>query len=133
VAALGAGVFARAWWLAFSGMFGIAVGIGTCIYPGITAIALFYLIVAWAVVRGVFEIITAIQLRKEIDGEWALILGGIFSIAFGVLLAAFPIPGVLALVWLIAAYALVFGMVVIILAIRLRGLPGRLEVHAGTI
>src|SRR2546423_12795784 len=77
--AIWAGAAARAWWLVLSGLAGVAVGIGTFFYPGITAIALFYLIAAWAVIRGIFEIVAAVELRKVISGEWALILSGIFS------------------------------------------------------
>lgn len=131
VTALGAGAFARNWWLVISGVLGIIVGVGTFFYPGITAVALFYLIAAWAVIRGVFEIVAAIQLRKVITGEWALILGGIFSIIFGVVLIAYPVPGVLALVWLIGAYALVFGVTMIVMAFQLRSLPQKLEMHIG--
>jgi uncharacterized membrane protein HdeD (DUF308 family) len=130
VTALWAGAFARAWWLVLSGLLGIAIGIGTFFYPGITAVVLFYMIAAWAVIRGIFEIVAAIQFRKEIRGEWALITGGIFSIIFGVVLVAYPVSGVLALVWLIGAYALVFGVTMIVLAFQLRSLPQRLEMHA---
>lgn len=131
VMTLGAGIFTRAGWLVLSGLLGIVVGIGTFFYPGITAVALLYLIAAWAIVRGLFEIIAAIQLRKVLTGEWTLILSGIFSIIFGVLLLAYPATGLLALVWLIGAYALVFGVTMIVLAFRLRSLPGKLEMHAG--
>ena len=132
VTALGIGAFARAWWLVLSGLAGVAVGIGTFFYPGITAVALFYLIAGWATVRGIFEIVAAIQLRKHINrGGFALILNGIFSIGFGLLLAAYQAPGALALVWLIGAYALVFGALMIALAFALRGLPGKMEMHAG--
>lgn len=131
VTALWAGAFARAWWLVLSGVLGIIVGIGTFFYPDITALALFYLIAAWAVIRGVFEIVAAIGLRKVITGEWALIMGGIFSIIFGVLLLAYPVPGVLALVWLIGAYALAFGVTMIVMAFQLRSLPQKLEMHVG--
>lgn len=68
----------------------IIAGIFTFIYPGITAIALIYLIVVWAIIQGIFEIVTAIRLRKEISNEWALILGGFLSIILGVVLAANP-------------------------------------------
>ena len=130
VTALWTGVSARAWWLMLSGVVGIIVGIVTFLYPGITALALLYLIAAWAVIRGVFEIVAAIELRKVITGEWALILGGIFSIIFGVVLVAYPAPGVLALVWLIGAYALVFGVTMTVLAFQLRSLPRKLEGYA---
>jgi uncharacterized membrane protein HdeD (DUF308 family) len=132
--ALLVGVTARAWWLALSGVAGVFVGIGTFFYPGVTAVALFYLIAVWAIVRGLFEIVAAIELRKQISGAWALIVGGIFSTIFGLLFVAYPAPGVVALVWLIGTYALVFGAVMIVLAFLLRGLPGRLdEMHAGKV
>ena len=131
VTALWVGAFAGAGWLVLSGVLGLAVGISTFIYPGITAVALFYLIAAWAIARGVLEIMAAIKLRKEISGEWALILGGIFSIAFGMLLITYPVAGVLALVGLIGAYSLMFGVAMIFLAFRLRGLPRKLELHPG--
>lgn len=131
VTALSAGVFTRAGWLVLSGVLGIIVGIGTFFYPGITAVALFYVIAAWAVIRGIFEIAAAIGLRNEIKGEWALILGGIFSIIFGIVLIAYPVPGVLALVLLIGAYALVFGVTMIVMAFQLRSLPQKLEMHPG--
>ena len=70
---------------------------------------------------------------KVISGGWALVLGGIFSIIFGLLFAAYPAPGVLALVWLIGAYAVVFGAVMIVLAFLLHALPGKLELHAGRV
>jgi len=131
--ALSVGVTARVWWLVLSGLAGVAVGIGTFFFPGITAIALFYLIAGWAITRGIFEIIAAIELRHEIRGGWALVLGGIFSIVFGLLFLAYPAPGVLALVWLIRAYSMVFGAVMIVLAFLLRGLPGKLDMHAGRV
>ncbi len=131
VTALWVGALSHAWWLVLSGVLGIAVGIGTFFYPGITAVALFCLIAAWAVIRGIFEIVAAIQFRREIRGEWVLILGGIFSIIFGVVLFAYPVPGVLVLAWLIGSYALVFGVTMIVLAFQLHGLPRRLEMHTG--
>jgi uncharacterized membrane protein HdeD (DUF308 family) len=133
VTALSVGITARAWSFALSGLAGIAVGIGTFFYTGITAVALFYLIAAWAIVRGIFEIVAAIELRKEIRGGWALITGGIFSIIFGLLLIAYPAPGVLALAWLMGAYAVAFGIVMIVLAFVLHGLPGKFEMHAGRV
>jgi uncharacterized membrane protein HdeD (DUF308 family) len=115
-----------------SGALGVAVGISTFFFPGITATALFYLIAAWAIGRGIFEIIAAIKLRKEISGEWALIVGGILSIAFGVLLMAYPVAGVLTLAWLIGAYSFMFGVAMILVAFWVRGLSRKLELHHGT-
>jgi uncharacterized membrane protein HdeD (DUF308 family) len=129
--ALWAGAFVGAGWLILSGVLGIAVGISTFFFPGITAVALFYLIAAWAIGRGFFEIVAAIKLRKEISGEWALVVGGILSIAFGVLLVAYPEAGVLTLVWLIGAYSLMFGVAMIFLAFWARGLSRKLELHHG--
>jgi uncharacterized membrane protein HdeD (DUF308 family) len=112
------------------GVLGVVVGVFTFIYPGITAVALLYLIAAWAVARGVFEIVTAIQLRKEISNEWLLIIAGILSVLFGAALVANPAAGALAVVWIIGAYAFVFGLMMIALAFRLRGLSGRMEKFA---
>lgn len=128
--ALWVGGIARAWWFVLLGILGVIVGIFTFIYPGITAVVLLYLIAAWAVVRGVFEIVTAIQLRKEISNEWMLIIAGILSVLFGVALVAKPAAGALAVVWIIGTYAFIFGLMMIVLAFRLRGLSGTMEKFA---
>lgn len=130
LSALWVGGLARAWRFVLLGILGVIVGIFTFIYPGITAVALLYLIAAWAVVRGVFEIVTAIQLRKEISNEWMLVIAGILSVLFGVALVANPAAGALAVVWIIGTYAFIFGLLMIVLAFRLRGLPGWLEKFA---
>lgn len=109
------------WWLMpLVGLVGIAAGVLTLLWPGITAIVLLYLIAAWALVVGVLEIATAISLRKAITGEWLLVLSGIAAIIFAVLLAAFPGAGALAVVLWIGAYALVTGVMLFILGLRLR-------------
>jgi len=109
------------WWVVFlQGLVGVAVGVATLIWPGITALALLYVIAIWALVTGVLEISAAIRLRKVITGEWLLILLGVASIAFGVLLALFPIAGALALTIWIGAFALASGALLIALALRLR-------------
>ena len=133
VTALSVGVTTRAGWLVLSGLAGLVVGIGTFFYTGITAVALFYLIAGWAIVRGIFEISAGIALRKVISSGWALVLGGIFSIGFGLLLVAHPAPGVLALVYLIGGYAVVFGFTMIVLSFLLHALPGKLALHAGRV
>ena len=108
------------WWLVVVGLLGIAAGIVTFAWPGITAIILVLFIGAWALVHGIFEIIGAIQLRKEIDNEWMLILGGLLSVVFGLIVLFAPGAGALGLIWAIAAYSIVFGILFIALALRLR-------------
>lgn len=102
------------------GVAGIIVGVIALAWPGITALALLYLIAAWAVVTGILEIVAAIDLRKVIDNEWLLLLSGIASVIVGVMLAVWPGAGALALIWLIGGYAIVFGGLLIALAFRLR-------------
>jgi uncharacterized membrane protein HdeD (DUF308 family) len=109
------------WWmLLIVGLMGIATGVIAFGWPGITALALLYLIAAWALVIGVFEIVAAIRLRKVITGEWLLALGGIASVALGILLILYPGPGALVMILWIGAYALVAGVLLVALAFRLR-------------
>lgn len=112
----------RWWLLLLEGIAGIAAGVVTLIWPGITALVLLYVIAAWALVTGVLEIAVAIRLRKAIKGEWLLILSGILSVVLGVLLVLWPGPGALALVIWIGAYAFVFGALLLALGLRLRSL-----------
>lgn len=113
---------ARAWGLLIAGAIGVIAGILTFMYPGLTALALLILLAAWAIAKGVFEIAAAIHLRRELTHEWLLITGGALSILFGVVLLINPAAGALAMVWLIGAYALVFGIIMLIAAFRLRRL-----------
>lgn len=108
------------WLLLLEGIIAIVAGVAAFIYPDITALALVYFIAAWAIVTGILEIIAAIQLRKEISGEWLLALAGITSVAFGFLIAIYPRSGALVLIWAIAAYTLFFGLLLLILGFRLR-------------
>jgi uncharacterized membrane protein HdeD (DUF308 family) len=116
------------WWvLLLGGLLGIGVGILTFLAPGVTALALVLYIAVWAIATGVLQIVAAIRLRKEIQGEWLLILGGLASLVFGVLLMARPGAGAVSLVWLIGAYAIVFGALLVLLAFKVRTLGA----HAG--
>jgi uncharacterized membrane protein HdeD (DUF308 family) len=111
------------WWAAvLEGIAGIIFGVLTFFWPGMTALVLLYFIAAWALVTGVLEIMSAIRLRQVIDNEWTLILGGILSVIFGVVLFLFPGAGALGLTWLIGVYAIVFGIMFLVLAFRLRGM-----------
>lgn len=108
------------------GLFGIAVGLVTFFWPFITAIVLLYLIAIWAIVTGGLEIAVAAWMHRAVGNEWMLLLGGIASLLFGVLLAALPGVGLLALTWLIGMYALVFGVLLVFLGFQWRRLERKL-------
>lgn len=109
-------------WLAvLQGVVSIIAGVVAFVWPGITAMALLYVVASWAIVTGALEVIAAIQLRKEITDEFWLGLGGVLSIVFGVLLFIYPGSGMLSLLWLLGIYAIVFGVSTIFLSFRLRG------------
>lgn len=131
------GARSRWWSLLLLGILGVAAGLTALFMPGMTALILLMFIAAWAVVRGILEIAAAIRLRREITGEWLLILSGLLSVAFGILLMLFPGAGAIAVVWLIALWALVSGILFISLAFRVRNLarPGggtRIDLDTGT-
>ncbi len=119
-AAIVGGGPAPRWWLAIVGVAGVLAGLVAFFMPGLTALTLLLLIGAWAIVSGIFEIVGAIRLRKEIDNEWMLILHGAITVLFGVLLMAMPGPGALAMIWVIGAYAIAAGVILILLAFRLK-------------
>jgi len=119
-AALAGGGPVSRWWLLFAGLLGLAVGVITLAWPGITALALLVCIAVWALVRGVFEIVSAIQLRKVIDNEWWLVASGVLSVLFGLVVLMAPGAGAIALVWVIGAYSIAFGCLLVALALRLK-------------
>jgi uncharacterized membrane protein HdeD (DUF308 family) len=122
VAAVRGGTPAPRWWLALVGVFGIAAGLLTLFWPQITALVLLLFIAAWAIVTGILEIVGAIRLRHEIEGEWWLIASGVLSVTFGVLLVLWPGAGALAMVLVIGSFAILLGILLIGFALRLRKL-----------
>ena len=108
------------WWLALSGIVSILASAVAFFWPGITALVLLMFIACWAIIIGVLQIYGAIQLRKAIENEWWLVLSGLLSIAFGVIVIAWPGTGALAVIWTIAWYAILFGCLLVGLAFRLK-------------
>jgi len=130
IAALGdRGVHDRWGVLLAEGLVGIGIGLVTFFWPTITALALLFLIVVWAIATGILEIAVATWMHRAMGNEWLLLLGGIASVLFGILLAVLPAAGLLALTWLIGIYAIVFGAILLLLAFQWRKL-GR-ELAAG--
>jgi len=108
--------------LILGGLLGILAGLLAFVMPGITALGLVILIASWAMLTGILEVIAAIKLRKEINNEWLLVLAGVVSLAFGVVLLLQPVAGALVLIWWIGAYALLVGILLVVLAFRMRNL-----------
>ena len=109
-------------WQLVIGLIGIIVGLLTFHAPQVTALALVIYIAAWALMIGASEIVMAVKLRHEIKGEWLLILMGLASIVFAVLLLWNPVAGAAAVIWLIAWYAVVLGILAIFFGFRLKTL-----------
>lgn len=106
--------------LVFEGVVGIAAGLVAIAWPAITALALVYVIAAWALLTGILELAVAIRLRKHVGGEWFLVLGGIASVAFGLVLMIAPLAGALVITLWVGVYALIFGILMVALGFRLR-------------
>jgi uncharacterized membrane protein HdeD (DUF308 family) len=114
--------------LILGGLLGILAGLLAFVMPGITALGLLILIAAWAIATGVMDLVAAVRLRKVINNEWLLVLAGIASVVFGVLLLLQPAAGALVLIWWIGAWALVLGFLLMILAFRMRNWKGFIAV-----
>jgi len=117
-------------WMLLAGLLGIVVGLVALARPGATAIALLFLVGVWAVVRGIFEIAVAISLRKELEGEWRLLLAGVLSIVFGAIVFSNPGAGLLAVLWLVGTYAVLYGAMLVMLAFKARNLGKHLAAGA---
>lgn len=121
----------RSWWLEIlEGIVSIIAGVLALAFPAFAAEVLVIIIGAWAIVTGALEIVAAIRLREQIRGEFWLGLAGLASILFGVILFLFPGVGALSLVWLIGSFALVFGVFLVILGWRLRGINEMAKIDA---
>jgi len=121
------------WPLIVEGIIGIIAGVLTFMWPGITAVVLLYLIAFWAIFTGVLEITAGIRLRQHVTNEWMLILMGITSILFGALILISPGTGALAIALWIGVYALIFGVILIVLAFRLRPLARTTATPPGSV
>ena len=109
------------WWvLLLTGLVGVVVGALTLLAPGVTALALLFYIAIWAIGTGTLQIVAAIRLRKEIEGEWMLVLAGLGAVVLGVLLMAQPSAGALTLLWMVSSFAVLYGALLVVLAFRVR-------------
>jgi uncharacterized membrane protein HdeD (DUF308 family) len=129
VFALATGIVGRGtaefrWWLVLVGLLGVAVGIATILWPGLTALTLLYFIAGWIVATGLLQIIGAIELRKTIANEWWLVLDGALSVLIGILFFVMPGAGALAFIWLIAGFAIACGILMVGFAFKVRNLEG---------
>src|SRR3954468_22463286 len=112
-------------WGAFllEGIIGILFGLYAIIFPLGAAAAFVTFVAVWAIFTGILEIAAAIRLRRHMQGEWILVLLGVLSILLGVILVASPVSGAVFLVWVLASYGLIFGILLISLGFRIRRLP----------
>jgi uncharacterized membrane protein HdeD (DUF308 family) len=115
------GTLGHRWFMVLIGAAGITAGVVTWINPAITAIALLYAVATWAIIVGIVQLVAAVHLRRQMSGEFWLLLGGVSSIVFGVVLVVDPGTGLLALAWFLGVYAIFFGVTHLALAFRLRG------------
>lgn len=105
--------------IVLSGLVGVAIGVFTFFRPGTTAIALVYLISLWAILTGILEFAAGVESTGLVRGAWTYWVGGLLSVAVGVLIALAPISGALAIVWLIGIYAIVLGITRVVFAYRM--------------
>ena len=110
------------WWaLLLWSAVSIVIGLLTLFSPGVTALAIIFYIAVWAIATGVIEIVTAVRLRKEIEGEWTLAAAGAVSVIFGILLLGNPGAGVVGFLWLIGGFAILLGILLVMLSFKARG------------
>jgi uncharacterized membrane protein HdeD (DUF308 family) len=123
VAAVRAGEAHRRWgWLVFAGLVGVAAGIVSFVWPGLTALAVVFIVAAWAIIGGVAEIAFALSWPDTLAHPWLAALAGAVSVVYGVLLAVWPRSGAVALTWLLGLYAIAYGVTLLYYAYRLQAL-----------
>ncbi|MCB0209876.1 MAG: HdeD family acid-resistance protein [Anaerolineae bacterium] len=120
----------RWWLLLIEGLLSLAAGVVAFIMPGVTALALLTVIAVWAVLTGILEIVAAVRLRQEMQNEVWLGLAGLASIIFGVLLVVWPGAGLVTISWIVGFYAVIFGLAMMVLGFRLRGMNNTVMQHA---
>jgi uncharacterized membrane protein HdeD (DUF308 family) len=113
------------WAIGIMGVLGIGAAVVAVLWPEITAVALLYVVAVWAIALGALQVLAAVRLRREIEGELWLALGGLLAIVFGLYLVVFPGAGLVSIAWIVGAWAIVFGIASLVLALRLRGLAAR--------
>ncbi len=119
------------WWAwLLEGLAGMVIGVLVFLWPAITAAVLITLIAVWGLVTGILEIAAAVYLRTIIEGEWLLVLDGILSLLLGAFLILFPVLGAQVLIWLVGAYAILFGILLFVLALQLRRLGKTLKLQS---
>jgi uncharacterized membrane protein HdeD (DUF308 family) len=107
-------------WMLAEGIIGIVAGAIAFLYPAIGALALTWLVGAWAFTTGVLEIAAAVKLRRVMTGEWLLMLAGVLSVLLAIIIALLPGVGAILLVSWVGAYALLYGIVTLALAVRIK-------------
>jgi uncharacterized membrane protein HdeD (DUF308 family) len=120
-------------WMLFEGILGVIAGIIAFVWPDTTALALLFIIAAYAFAIGCMEIAAAVQFNREINQAWLLGLTGVMSIVFSVLLVVWPGSGLLSLVWLIGLYSILYGITLLVLGYHLNQLKGHLTTSGHTV
>jgi uncharacterized membrane protein HdeD (DUF308 family) len=105
--------------LIFEGLLNIAVGVAAFIWPGLTVLAFVFMVAFWAIVSGALMMAAGFRLKLD-HGRWWMVLGGLLSLAYGALLVAMPLIGAVVLTWWMGAYAMVFGIALVVLSFKLR-------------
>jgi uncharacterized membrane protein HdeD (DUF308 family) len=121
----------RGWLNVLGALLSIAAGIIALVWPGITALALFLVIAIWAIALGILELVFAVTYGSEIEGDWAIVLSGILWIAFGVILFVWPAAGILAVLAMIASFAIIRGVMLIVAGLRMRSAYKRITTDLG--